>query len=83
VGLSSIQNVDDVAPLMTPPFLFHSYKRGAVPVPVTLNVAVAGAVTVWLGGWVLIEGSPPRATIKPAARRRRSTIFITSMKGSW
>jgi hypothetical protein len=43
-------------------------------------VAVAGAVTVWLCGWVLIEGGPPRATIKPAARRT-DDIFITLVRG--
>jgi len=45
-----------VAPLMAAPFWFHWYERGAVPLALTLNVAVAGAVTVWLCGWALIEG---------------------------
>jgi hypothetical protein len=49
--------VEDVAPLTGVPFLFHWYDRGVVPVAVTLNVAVAGAVTVWLCGWALIEGA--------------------------
>ena len=45
-----------MAPLRAAPFWFHWYERGAVPVALTLNVAVAGAVTVWLCGWTLIEG---------------------------
>jgi hypothetical protein len=39
-----------VAPLMTEPFFFHSYVRGAVPVAVTLNVAVCPAATVLFAG---------------------------------
>ena len=41
------------------PFFFHLYERGVVPVADTLNVAVAGAVTVWFCGWEVIEGGTP------------------------
>lgn len=45
-----------MAPLMDAPFLYHWYERELVPVALTENVAVAGAVTVWLCGWVLNAG---------------------------
>jgi hypothetical protein len=42
---------------MAAPFLLHWYDRDPGPDAVTLNVAVAGAVTVWLWGCVVIAGS--------------------------
>src|ERR1700691_3935897 len=58
---------DDVAPLMTAPFFFHSYVRGAVPAAVTLNIAVCPAVRVRLAGCAVMEGATAGAvTVRTA-----------------
>ena len=48
---------DEVAPLIGLPFSFHWYVSGVVPLAATLKVAVAGAVTLWLLGCVVIDGA--------------------------
>ena len=51
---------------MAVPFSFHWYDSGAVPVAVTLNVAVDGAVTVWFCGCVVIEGATDEGVVEEA-----------------
>jgi hypothetical protein len=45
---------------MAAPFLYHWYEREPIPAAVTLNVAVAGAVTVWFCGWAVIDAACAR-----------------------
>src|ERR1700687_3210595 len=54
--VAGVVYVAEVAPATAAPFLLHWYERGAVPVAVTLNVAVAGAATAWFCGWGGIDG---------------------------
>lgn len=49
--------VDDVAPLIAVPFIFHWYVMGDVPVAAMLNVAVCPAVIFALAGCVEIAGA--------------------------
>jgi len=42
---------------MLAPFFCHWYASGAVPVAVTVNVAVCPAVTAWFTGCVEIAGA--------------------------
>ncbi len=50
-------NVAPVAPVMFVPPFCHWYVGAGVPVAVTLKLAEPPAVTVWLLGWVVIEGA--------------------------
>src|SRR5256885_12300925 len=53
---------------MAVPFFCHWSLSGAVPVATTVNVAVCPTVTVWLAGWVVIEGAVALAfTVSVAA----------------
>jgi hypothetical protein len=58
---------------MAVPFLLRWYERGAVPVTVTLNVAVAGAVTAWLCGWALTVGGGGGVLEDPLPHPARET----------
>src|SRR6266581_4840190 len=51
---------------MFTPFFCHWYPSGAIPVATTVNVAVCPAVTVWLAGWVVIEGAAGDPLLVPA-----------------
>src|SRR5207302_10781754 len=53
---------------MAVPLFIHWELNGVVPVATTLNVAVCPTVTVWLAGWVVIEGATAAAlTVSVAA----------------
>ena len=67
----------DVAPLMVTPPSYHWYVRGAVPVAVTLKVAVCPTVTVWLAGGVVITGAFGFTVVPPAATVRVAGVLVT------
>ena len=51
---------------MAVPFFDHWYDNGAVPLATTVKVAVEPGITVWLAGWVVMEGSTAPVTVKVA-----------------
>jgi hypothetical protein len=61
--------------MATPP-MYHWYARGAVPVAVTLKVAVCPTVTVWLAGGVVITGALGLTVVPPAATVRVAGVLV-------
>jgi hypothetical protein len=65
VEVALIEYVEDVAPLIDEPSLFHWYVNGEVPLAATEKVVELPAVTDAALGWVVIVG----ATIAAATVR--------------
>ena len=88
--VAGVVYVAEVAPATAAPFLLHWYERGAVPVAVTLNVAVAGAATAWFCGWEVVDGAKtgggdellPQPPQPPATKTVTQTAAVASMTGS-
>jgi hypothetical protein len=66
----------DVAPLIAAPFRNHWYINVPEPEATTLNVAVAGAVTVWLTGCARIVGTVFTVSVA-AVLVTDPTVFVT------
>jgi hypothetical protein len=66
--LAGVVYVDEVAPLIDPPFFIHWYVKGEVPEALTENDAVCPAITVRLAGWPVMVGDRAAAfTVSVAA----------------
>jgi hypothetical protein len=57
VEVALIEYVEDVAPLIDEPSLFHWYVNGEVPLAATEKVVELPAVTDAALGWVVIDGA--------------------------
>ena len=54
---------------------------GTVPVAATVNVAFCPAATVWLAGWLVIEGLTALALTVTPVPLALPGLFVTSMAG--
>jgi hypothetical protein len=67
----------EVAPLIATPPLNHWYVRVALPVAVTLKVAVCPTATVWFAGWVMIRGALGFTVVEPAETVNVAGLLVT------
>ena len=68
VAVAGVVYVEEVAPLIDPPFFIHWYVKGEVPEALTENDAVCPAITVRLAGWpVMVGGTVAAFTVRVAA----------------
>ena len=83
-SVAGVMYEDEFAPLITEPFFFQTYVRGAVPVAVTLNVADCPAVTVVLAGCAVIEGATAVAvTVRIAGLLVRFPLLSVTTTVNW
>jgi hypothetical protein len=88
IGVCIIVNVLEFVPTAVV-FMNHWYDRGAVPVALTVNVAVWPVVTVRLVGWEEIAGAvggvfpplelEPQPQTHPATARRSTDNFSLAL----